>query len=114
MAQQIPFTRIKSVQFSILSPQEIKDLSVVKVEKHDTYEGGRPITNGLFDQRMGTLETNEKCLTCHQYCQDCPGHFGHIELVKPVFNIEYMNRIKKTLQLISTYLIIITIPRLIK
>ena len=52
MAQQIPFTRIKSVQFSILSPQEIRDLSVVRVEKHDTYEGGRPITNGLFDQKF--------------------------------------------------------------
>jgi DNA-directed RNA polymerase II subunit RPB1 len=36
---------------------------------------------------MGTVDRNQRCLTCNESMNDCPGHFGHIELVKPVFAI---------------------------
>lgn len=28
----------------------------------------------------------------------CPGHFGHIELAKPVFHVGFMTKIKKVLE----------------
>jgi DNA-directed RNA polymerase II subunit RPB1 len=64
-----------------------KAMSVVKIEFPETYEGGRPKWNGLLDPRLGTVDRNQKCLTCQENMNDCSGHFGHLELVKPVFHI---------------------------
>ena len=74
-------------------------MSVVKVEHAETYEsGGRPKLNGLLDPRMGTVDRNQKCLTCQENMNDCPGHFGHIELERPVMAIGFLPRIKKVLE----------------
>jgi DNA-directed RNA polymerase beta' subunit len=29
---------------------------------------------------------------------ECPGHFGHIELAKPVFHVGFVNKIMKVLR----------------
>jgi DNA-directed RNA polymerase II subunit RPB1 len=34
---------------------------------------------------MGTINRNFKCQTCSEGMAECPGHFGHIELAKPVY-----------------------------
>ncbi len=61
-------------------------MSVAKIEYPETYENGRPKLSGLVDPRMGTVDRNQRCLTCNEGMNDCPGHFGHIELVRPVFH----------------------------
>lgn len=40
-----------------------------------------------MDPRMGTNDRAVKCITCSENMTDCTGHFGHIELVKPMFHI---------------------------
>lgn len=40
-----------------------------------------------MDPKMGTIDRNFKCETCGEDMQNCPGHFGHIDLAKPVFHI---------------------------
>ena len=62
-------------------------MSVVAVEHAETYEAGRPKSGGLLDPRMGSVDRNQKCLTCQQSMNDCPGHFGHVELQRPVLHI---------------------------
>ncbi|EJW76208.1 hypothetical protein WUBG_12883, partial [Wuchereria bancrofti] len=47
---------------------------------------GHPITGGLYDLRLGPLETFDTCETCHQQGTYCPGHMGHIQLDVPAFN----------------------------
>ena len=42
---------------------------------------------GLNDPRLGTIDRNYRCATCEEGINDCPGHFGHIELCTPVFHI---------------------------
>lgn len=42
---------------------------------------------GLADPRMGTIDRNFKCATCGEGMAECPGHFGHIELARPVFHV---------------------------
>ena len=49
--------------------------------------GQRQKTGGLMDPRMGTIDRNFKCQTCGEGMAECPGHFGHIELARPVFHI---------------------------
>lgn len=63
-------------------------MSVVKIEYPETYEldGGRPKPGGLMDARLGTVDRNFKCLTCDGNLHECPGHFGHLELAKPVYH----------------------------
>ncbi len=43
-------------------------------------------TGGLMDPKMGTIDRNFKCQTCGEGMSECPGHFGHIELARPVFH----------------------------
>lgn len=73
---------MKTIQFGILSPDEIKGLSVAKIEHPETFEEGsqRPKIGGLSDTRLGTIDRNFKCETCSEDITECPGHFGHIEV----------------------------------
>ena len=89
---------VKGIQFSVLSPQEIVQRSVVEVVKQDTYTGNEPVIGGLFDPRMGVLEHNKYCSTCQQKNIFCPGHFGHISLARPVFHPMFFDTVRKLLK----------------
>mgnify|MGYP001493269429 CR=1 FL=1 len=88
-------SKILGVQFSILSPQEIRKASVVEITSRDTYENGKPKIGGLFDPRMGVLEPGFICPTDGLNYIETPGYFGHIELAKPVFYIQYLAVVMK-------------------
>jgi len=78
---------IKSIKFGLLSPDEIRKMSVVNIITADTYdEDGVPIDAGLMDRKLGTIEPGQKCQTCGNRVGQCPGHFGHIELARPVIH----------------------------
>lgn len=90
--------QVKSIRFCILSPNEIKRMSVAEITKTDTYLGTEPVINGLFDPRMGVLDHNKVCHTCEQKNTFCPGHFGHIVLARPVFYIQFFDIVRKILK----------------
>ena len=71
---------IKSIQFTVMSPDEIESKSVCEIVSTDTYSGNDPIIGGLFDSRMGVIENDKICKTCNQKNTFCPGHFVHIKL----------------------------------
>ena len=48
--------KIIGIQFSILSPDEIRNGSVAEITNRDTYVNNKPVIGGLFDPRMGVLE----------------------------------------------------------
>ena len=98
-------SKISKVVFSLLSPEEIRNQSTCKVETHSLYasnsEGvSQPVLGGLYDQRMGVIDNNLVCNTCEQNSSLCPGHFGHIELAKPIFHMHFMTKILKILKCI--------------
>ncbi len=81
---------VDEIHFGLFSPQDIRKLSVVEIQTPDTYdEDGAPITAGLMDGRLGTLEPRQRCRTCGNTAIRCPGHFGHIELAVPIIHIEF-------------------------
>ncbi len=91
--------RISSIKFALLSPDEIRRMSAIKVITPDTYdEDGYPKEMGLVDPHMGVIEPGLRCKTCGGKVDECPGHFGHIELALPVIHIGYVKEIKKLLQ----------------
>lgn len=78
---------IKAIKFGLLSPEDIRKMSVVNIITADTYdEDGVPIEAGLMDRRLGTIEPGQKCQTCGNRVGQCPGHFGHIEMARPVLH----------------------------
>ena len=54
--------------------------------------------NGLFDPRMGVLEPRLICPTDGLDYMQTPGYFGHIELARPVFYVQYLNTVQKILR----------------
>jgi len=90
---------IVAVQFSVLSPKEIKRRSVVHVTQTHLYEpNGDAVIGGLFDPRMGVIDHGKICPTDGMDNRFSPGYFGHIELVRPVFYIQFLERVKKILK----------------
>ena len=90
---------IDEIRFGIVSPQEIRKLSVVEVQTADTYdEDGAVIPSGLMDNRLGVLEPGQRCRTCGNTATRCPGHFGHIELAVPIVHVEFTKKIHSLLR----------------
>ena len=93
-------SKIIGIQFSILSPEEIRKGSVAEITNRDTYINNKPVINGLFDPRMGVIEPGFICPTDGLNYMQTPGYFGHIELARPLFYIQYFNIIMKILRCI--------------
>jgi len=91
-------SKIIGIQFSILSPDEIRKGSVAEITSRDTYVNNKPVIGGLFDPRMGVLESGLICPTDGLDYMKTPGYFGHIELAKPVYYIQYLSTILKILK----------------
>nr|AAD12605.1 RNA polymerase II largest subunit [Antonospora locustae] len=101
--QEIIKKRVKAIQFGLFSPEEIRASSVALIRYPETLENGVPKESGLIDLRMGTTERDYLCATCNQDNYVCAGHFGHIELVKPMFHVGFISRIKKVLECVCFY-----------
>jgi DNA-directed RNA polymerase II subunit RPB1 len=97
--------KVDKVQFSLLSPEEIKNQSACKICDHTLYITSQdgvstPSPGGLYDLKMGAIDSNVICETCEQKSSLCPGHFGYIELAKPVFHMHFLQRILKLMKCI--------------
>ena len=91
--------KIDQINFGLMSPEEIRKMSVVEAKTPDTYdEDGYPIENGLMDPRLGVIDPSLKCKTCGFRGGECQGHFGHIELARPVIHVGFGDNIQKILR----------------
>ncbi|MBN1432945.1 MAG: DNA-directed RNA polymerase subunit A' [Methanomicrobiaceae archaeon] len=91
--------RIGKIEFGLLSPKDIRKMSVRKIIWADTYDDdGFPYPQGLMDLHLGVIDPGLRCKTCGNRASDCPGHFGHIELAKPVIHVGYTRLIRKLLR----------------
>jgi DNA-directed RNA polymerase subunit A' len=98
VAGSIP-KRIKGLSFALLSPDEIRKMAGTKVITADTYDDdGFPIEMGLMDPRLGVMEPGLRCKTCGRKVDECPGHFGLINLAMPVIHVGYTKIIKNILK----------------
>lgn len=81
---------IGHLKFSLFSPEMIRKLAVAKITVPDTYDDdGYPIDGGLVDLRLGVVDPGLRCKTCGGTVKNCPGHFGLIELVRPIVHVEF-------------------------
>jgi DNA-directed RNA polymerase beta' subunit len=66
---------IDSIEFGILSPEDIKNMSVVRI-----FSNKLSGPNSIYDDAMGPIDNGKICPSCSCDNKTCPGHFGHIEL----------------------------------
>jgi DNA-directed RNA polymerase II subunit RPB1 len=96
--QNITASKIVGIQFGLLSPEEIRKGSVAEITSKDTYVNNKPVIGGIFDPRMGVGEPGMICPTDgHDYMQS-PGYFGHLELARPVFYIQFLSTVIKIMR----------------
>jgi DNA-directed RNA polymerase II subunit RPB1 len=98
MTETMKPSKIIGIQFSVLSPEEIRKSSVAEIVSRDTYINNKPVMGGLFDPRMGVLDPGLICPTDGLNYMETPGYFGHIEMARPIFYIQYLETIKKILR----------------
>ena len=90
-------SKIIGIQFSIMSPEAIRKSSAAEITSRDTYVGNKAVVGGLFDTRMGVIEPGILCPTDGLDHIQTPGYFGHIELAKPVFYMQYLDTVMSIL-----------------
>lgn len=100
-----PVRPVKRIQFGVLSPEEIRRMSVTDggIKFPEVMEGGRPKLGGLMDPRQGVIERTARCQTCAGSMTECPGHFGHIDLAKPVYHPGFLVKTIKVLRCVCFY-----------
>jgi DNA-directed RNA polymerase II subunit RPB1 len=74
-------------------------MSVGEIKTHEKFDArGVPKEAGLMDPNLGVPpRANYRCKKCHGNDMTCPGHFGHINLVKPVFHCGMLSLLQKLL-----------------
>ncbi len=87
--------KINYIEFGIVSPQTARKMSALEIKSPETYDkDGYPMESGLMDPHLGVITPGLRCKTCGQKMKQCPGHFGHVELVRPVAHSEFGKRIE--------------------
>lgn len=71
---------------------------MAEIQHGETMEKGKPKLGGLSDPRLGTIDRRMKCETCMGSMAECPGHFGHLELARPMFHIGFMKTVLSILR----------------
>ncbi len=90
--------KIGGIEFSLLSPQAIRKIAAMEVTVSELYDqDGFPVEGGLMDPKMGIVDPGLRCRTCASRIGNCPGHFGFVELARPVIHVKFAEIIYKIL-----------------
>jgi DNA-directed RNA polymerase subunit A' len=83
--------KIGEIKFALLSPEQIKKLSVAKIVTPELYNiDGYPVDGGLMDLKLGAIDPGVRCRTCGGRIKECLGHSGSIDLARAVIHLKYV------------------------
>ncbi|MBN2478341.1 DNA-directed RNA polymerase subunit A' [Candidatus Micrarchaeota archaeon] len=90
---------VDKIKFTIFSPEMVRKMAAAKIFVPDTYDDdGYPIEGGLVDVKLGVVDPGLRCKTCGGKVRECPGHFGFIEMVRPVTHVSFTKQILHALK----------------
>ena len=96
-----PLKKAVEMRFGILSDEEVKRMSVAEIKSEQLIDrNNNPQFEGILDSRMGTTSRDQFCGSCECDYIECPGHFGHIELAKPIFHGGFITTVQNVLRII--------------
>lgn len=95
------YKRVSGIVFGVLGPKEIKKMACTKIVTPELYDKeGYPVDGGLMDTKLGVIDPGLRCKTCGEKLKECIGHFGYIELARPIIHIGYINKVLDILKCI--------------
>jgi len=81
---------IDSIEFGLMSPKMIESMAKAKIVTPELYDKeGYPVDGGLMDVRLGVIDPGLRCKTDGQKLKESFGHFGYLELARPVVHISF-------------------------
>ncbi|MDI6826041.1 MAG: DNA-directed RNA polymerase subunit A' [Candidatus Aenigmarchaeota archaeon] len=90
---------LDKIIFGVLDTETIRKMSAAKISKTELYDQeGYPTEGGLMDPRLGVIDPGLRCRTCGGSVGECQGHFGHLELTKPIVHVNYAKLIYNLLK----------------
>src|SRR3989338_3351301 len=93
------YKQVASIVFGVLSPKMIKKMASAKIVTPELYDKeGYPVDGGLMDVRLGVIDPGLRCKTCSSKLKECIGHFGYIELARPVVHVKFVRIIQLLLK----------------
>ncbi|RKO90746.1 hypothetical protein BDK51DRAFT_13633, partial [Blyttiomyces helicus] len=105
---------VTSVSFSFMNSDEIRKLSVKQINNPQLFDNlDHPTVGGLYDPALGPSGEHDRCSTCTLGYFACPGHFGHIDLVAPVYHPINFKLMYKLLQSLCYYCHKLRVSRLV-
>ncbi len=92
--ERFTYKKVDRIIFGMLSPKMIKKMASAKIVTPELYDKeGYPVDGGLMDIRLGVIDPGLKCKTCGSKLKECIGHFGYIELARPIIHIKFVGLI---------------------
>jgi len=99
MSQKIIKKKIGELRFSLISPEQIKNISMAKIVTPELYDiDGFPVDGGLMDLRLGAVDPGVRCRTCGGRIKECLGHVGSIDLARAIVHLKYVPLIETGLR----------------
>jgi len=97
--EQYAYKKVAAISFGILGPKMIKKMASAKIVTPELYDKeGYPVDGGLMDIRLGVIDPGLKCKTCGSKLKECSGHFGYIELARPIIHVKFIDVILNMLR----------------
>jgi len=88
------YKKVGKITFGFMSPEFIKKMATAKIVTPELYDKeGYPVDGGLMDVRLGVIDPGLRCKSCGGKLKECIGHFGYMDLAKPVIHVNYVDTI---------------------
>ncbi len=85
------YKKVNRIEFALMGPKFLKEMAAAKIVTPELYDKeGYPVDGGLMDIRLGVIDPGLRCKTCGSRLKECTGHFGYIELARPVIHIRFV------------------------
>ena len=90
MTENYAYKKVSTIIFGMLSPDLIRKMACAKIVTPELFDKeGYPVDGGLMDVRLGVIDPGLRCKTCGGNLRDCMGHFGFLELARPLIHVKY-------------------------
>lgn len=83
MADCLPTYYLESIDITLSDDARNIKKSVAEISDKKQFVDGAPVPGGLYDPALGTVNNKDRCHTCVNFKDKCPGHLGHIKIETP-------------------------------
>lgn len=96
-------SRVYDLRFYVLGDEENLLDSNVHITNKEVMKGDIPAVEGIYDAHMGTTDHTWNCATCASNKNQCPGHYGSVDLKYPVKSPMFRDELLKWLKITCYY-----------